>query len=193
MTPLIFLDCETTHLRPDIGTPWEIAWITAHHDTGAKKLYTRRSFQATVPLSFLQRKRADPKALEIGRYEQRKTIGLKEVGDVIAYLTADVGSIVEGTGFSVPYLVGAVPSFDHAMLCTNWMGWPGFGEGLWHYRLICWENLAAAKLGVAPGWSTSDLLLKLAVAENPETKHTALGDVHTAIAAYAAVYDLEVI
>lgn len=193
MIPILVLDTETTHLRPDIGTPWEIAWTTAHHDPATKKLYTRRAFQATVPLSFLQRKRADPKALEIGRYEQRKTDGLRDVHDVIAELTADVGRIVEGTGFSVPHLIGAVPSFDHAMLCNNWLGWPGFGEGLWHYHILDVEVLAAGKLGIPPPYNSSDLTSMLGVTVSEDTKHTAAGDVAWALALYAAVFDLEVI
>ena len=110
MTPLVFLDTETTGLRPDIHTPWEVAWVTA----------------------------------------------------------------------------------VHAMLCSNWLGWPGYGEGLWHYHIIDVEILAAGKLGAIPPYSSSELTAALGVVVDEATKHTALGDVEWAMALYAAAYNLEV-
>lgn len=192
-TPLIFLDTETTGLCPDIHVPWEIAWTTAVHRDGALELNTSRVFH--VELTDRQLRLASPAALDIGRFHQRYGVEQRPTDylDIVMILQADAYNVsrqVEGE--PVPHLVGAVPSFDHNMLCVNWLGWSDYGEGLWHYRLICIENLAAGKLGVAPGWKTSEMFAALGVQENPETKHTASGDVNTAIKVYAAIYDLEV-
>jgi oligoribonuclease (3'-5' exoribonuclease) len=193
MTPLIFLDTETTGLQPDRHTVWDVAWTTAVHDTQRGLLIRRRSFEARVPLTFIQRENADPVALTIGRYDDRGASGLMEKEAVIAELTADVARIVEGTDCKVPHLVGAVPSFDHTMLCRNWLGWPGFGEGLWHYHLVDVEVLAAGRLMIAPPYNSSDLTTALGVIVDQESKHTAMGDVRWAVDMYAAVYDLEVV
>lgn len=55
------------------------------------------------------------------------------------------------------------------------------------------EVLAAGKLGIPPPYNSSDLTSMLGVTVSEDTKHTAAGDVHWALALYAAVYDLEVI
>jgi hypothetical protein len=78
------------------------------------------------------------------------------------------------------------------MLCSNWLGWPGYGEGLWHYHIIDVEILAAGKLGAIPPYSSSELTAALGVVVDEATKHTALGDVEWAMALYAAAYNLEV-
>lgn len=192
MIPLIFLDTETTGLCPDIHTPWEVSWTVAHHDTQRRLLIRKRGFTTTVRLSEVALRRADPEALRIGRFDDRHE-GAADAADVIAELTADVARACEGTGHAVPHLVGAVPSFDHAMLCANWLGWPAFGEGLWHYHLVDVEVLAAGKLGVAPPYSSSELTAAMGVTVDEKTKHTAAGDVAWAIQLYAAVYNLEVI
>ena len=66
MTPLIFLDTETTGLCPDVHCPWEVAWITAIHDPATSTLQLVSQYQATVPLTFRQLERADQEALKIG-------------------------------------------------------------------------------------------------------------------------------
>lgn len=195
-TPLIFLDCEATGLCPDIHTPWEIAWRTAIHDPTNKVLAMLSGFKAYVKLSPRQFRLANDTALSIGRFEERYgTDGpMLDTADIISVLRKDAYDIAfEAEVSAPPHLVGAVPSFDHNMLCVNWLGWPDFGEGLWHYHTVDIEVLAAGKLGIAPPYSSSDLTSALGVTVDEATKHTAMGDVDWAVKMYAAVYDLEVI
>lgn len=192
MTPLIFLDTETTGLRPDIHTIWEIAWVTAYHDFEGGALHIVDSFESTVHVGFRELKNADPDALKVGRFEERHRGGKMEKEAVVAELTASIARLIEG-GLPLPHFVGAVPGFDHAMLCRNWLGWPGFGEGLWHYHLIDVETLVAGKLGVHPPYKHSELAKAVGVEINKKTRHTAMGDVQTCIGMYAAAYNLEVL
>lgn len=194
-TPLIFADCETTGLCPDIHVPWEIAWTTAVHRDGVLELNASRVFY--VELTERQLRLASPAALDIGRFHQRYGVGQgqRPIGylDVVMILQADTFNVsrqVEGE--PLPHLVGAVPSFDHNMLCHQWLGWPDFGEGLWHYHLIDVETLAAGKLNLPPPYSSSELTAALGIQVDESTKHTAAGDCNWAIQMYAAVYDLEV-
>lgn len=190
MTPLVFLDTETTGLRPDIHTPWEVAWATAVHDGGELRVSQRRTFM--VELGPRDVKRADLEALKIGRFTERYGLSHLSRFTIVNHLQEDLSNLSRSCGGKIPHLVGAVPSFDHAMLCSNWLGWPGYGEGLWHYHIIDVEILAAGKLGVIPPYSSSELTAALGVVVDEATKHTALGDVEWAMALYAAVYDLEV-
>lgn len=189
-TPLIFLDCETTGLCPDIHAPWEIAWQTAVHD--GKRLELVAGYQSRIDLAADVLLCADETALQIGRFAERY-ISPQPSAHMLTWLQADIARVMRRAETTqVPHLVGAVPSFDHNMLCMNHLGWPGFGEGLWHYHLIDVETLAAGKLGIAPPYSSSDLTAALGVTVDEETKHTAMGDVNWAVQLYAAVYELEV-
>lgn len=205
-TPLIFLDTETTGLQPDRHTPWEIAWVTALHNKGDRTLALVDRFQATVPLNFKETENADPEALKVGRYDERKVDGFRPREDVVARLkwaATRIGALAAELDAArseastppppiVPHLVGAVPSFDHAMLCMNWLGWPGFGEGLWHYHLIDVEALAAGTLGYPPPYKSDDLTAMLGIKVDEKDKHTAMGDVMWAVQMYAAVYRLTI-
>lgn len=194
MTPLIFLDCETTGLQIDKHTVWEIAWVVAHHDRERGLLLVQRRFHSTVRLAARELRDADPDALKIGRFEERyQDEHAMQAAVAMKELTEDCSRIAEGTGQPLPHFVGAVPGFDHNMLCENWLGWPGFGEGHWHYHLIDVETLAAGKLGVNPPYKHSELADMLGVEINPRTRHTAMGDVDVCVGMYAAVYGLEVV
>ena len=161
MTPLVFLDTETTGLRPDIHTPWEVAWVTAVHDGGALRVSQRRTFM--VELSPTRLGDADLEALKIGRFTERYGLSRLSQFSIINHLQEDLSNLSRSCGGQIPHLVGAVPSFDHAMLCSNWLGWPGYGEGLWHYHIIDVEILAAGKLGAIPPYSSSELTAALGV------------------------------
>lgn len=189
--PLIFLDTETTGLQPDIHTPWEIGWVTAVHDPVDDLLLIVDRYQATVPLSYQEGMRADDKALEIGGHSRRGHVNLREREGVVYDLKSALQKV---SAFAytedVPHFVGAVPGFDHAMLCMNWLGWPGFGKGLWHYHLIDVENLAAGVLRLPPPWSADDLTERMGLTPRGDEKHTAYGDAVWAMDMYAAVYRL---
>jgi hypothetical protein len=113
-TPLIFLDCETTGLCPDIHAPWEIAWQTAIHD--GNRLVQVAGYRAVIELSADTIAVADDAALKIGRFEQRYQ-NPQPSGEVLSWLQADIARVMLRAGtHRVPHLVGAVPSFDHAMM-----------------------------------------------------------------------------
>lgn len=188
MTPLIFLDTETTGLQPDRHTPWEVAWQLAIHDRGLLQLV--QSEQFIVKVTTREMIAADEVALGIGRFEERY-YEAREVEFVAGGLAGSCALVSRLAGTDkVPHLVGAVPSFDHAML-TRWFGWPGFGEGLWHYHLVDVETLLAGKLGLAPPWNSDELTEAVGVKPiRDDLRHTAAGDVQWAVQLYAAAYDL---
>lgn len=200
--PLAFLDTETTGLRPDIHTIWEIAWTTADH-TEDGRLIRRKSRSMTVKLTGDELAAADPAALRIGRFAERWSARTAvSRWDAMMFLQQDLANI--RLGGKNPHLVGAVPSFDHAMLCSNWFGWPGYGEGLWHYHLIDVEALAVGhlsgwldadddRLPVNLPWNSDDLSRMFGVEPPTTERHTAAGDVDWALRLYAAIHRLEVV
>ncbi len=193
-TPLIFLDTETTGLRPDRHKPWEVAWITALHSPGVLEICDSAVHFVTQTIE--DRRQSDCAALDIGRWGLRYPHGGGHVSPVRAMIelaTACVRiSALAGDEDKMPHLVGAVPSFDHAMLCANWLDWPGYGEGLWHYHLIDVEVLAAGHLQIPPPYSSDELCERYGVVVDEAEKHTALGDAKWAARLYAAVYGLEI-
>ena len=206
--PLIFLDTETTGLQPSCHTPWEAAWATAIHDPATRSLRIVDEFCAFVLLTMLEEGNADPVALDIGGFNTRyRHHNAQSKRQVIHALRDHCREIAALTTHKVPWLVGAVPSFDHAMISQNWTGWPGFGQGLWHYQLIDVETLAMGHMtglhvdsdgvqhdepmGMAP-IDTTELFSAFGVHQDQATKHTAAGDVLGVIDLYAAVYGLTI-
>lgn len=184
---IICLDCETTGLQPDRHTIWEIAWVTAlHMEDGS--LRVQRSREYMPYLNPKERAKADPSALAIGRFPERWR-GEISPAAVKLFLQSDCKEVTFG---QPPHLVGAVPSFDHNMLCVNWLGWPGYKEGYWSYHLVDVEVLAAGKLGIAPPYSSEELCAALGVEVPMDRRHTAMGDVGWAMEIYARVYGLEI-
>jgi hypothetical protein len=137
---------------------------------------------------------ADLDALKIGRYTERYILHTcADMFSIINHLQEDLSNLSRSCGGQIPHLVGGGPivrSCDAVLQLARLARLRRRAVALPADLL---ENLAAAKLGIAPGWKTSELLDGLGVTENPDTKHTALGDVETAVAAYAATYGLEVI
>lgn len=167
MSELCFIDCETTGLDPRIHQPYEVCWWHEEDD---------------LPVTSWLRHdlvHADPKALEIGRYWERRAHGAHDGGHLQVASPRVVAASLQGVT-----LVGANPAFDAAML-TRYIGAP-----VWHYRLIDVETLA---MGIF-GW---DRPLGLsAVADEcrdaygftiPTPDHTATGDVRTTRAVYQAL------
>ena len=196
-TPLVFLDTETTGLQPDRHTPWEIAWITAIHDTETQTLEVADAFTSMVEIYPDAMSKADPYALKIGRFHERHinaVVPPRSPASIVSRLQADTERVSRLCNtHDKPHLVGAVPSFDHNMICANWTGWPGFGEGFWHYHLIDVEVLAAGRLSLAPPYTSDALCAALSVTVSDDDKHTAYGDTKWAMRLYAAVYDLTVV
>jgi hypothetical protein len=148
MTPICFLDTETTSLRPD-RQAWEIA-IIRRDDQGE----TETTFMVDVDLTG-----ADPFSLKIGGFYQRHPYGQylagnganpRELADLglIApkdgYLTRPTAAVTVARLTHGAHIVGAVPNFDTEVL----------GQLLrehrltpaWHYHLIDVENLAVGCL-----------------------------------------------
>lgn len=212
MTPIVFLDTETTSLRPD-RKAWEVAMIR-RDDDGERET----QFYVDVTLE-----EADPVSLRIGGYYDRHPLGKATSGlgecEEPTFTTGDplvLGSFLEEVAAARvvaawthgAHLVGAVPAFDAEVLARllrdNWLC-PG-----WHYHLIDVETLAVgwlarkfgedAKIAAVPDavavqmkraefeppWDSETLSLALGVEPPDEDeRHTALGDARWA----ARIYD----
>ena len=173
MTPLCFVDCETTSLAPDRRV-WEVALIR-RDDEGQRHIVMQVD---DVDLSD-----ADPESLAIGRfYERHHSYGtIKSAAP--RYFEADVARHVERWTRSA-HLVGAVPSFDAHSLAE--MLRDHSLAPAWHHRLICVESLAAGALGRYIGGLTR-CAEALGVPVDPQQQHTAMGDARTAMAIWDAV------
>jgi hypothetical protein len=141
--PLVFLDTETSHLKPVRGDAWEIAAIVRRPGTPD----TEYVWQIRVSLTT-----ADPKALEIGRYHERFAVPggyfaarfpTREGAAVVPLdereLLSDLMTALDGA-----VLVGSNPSFDQAFV-GKILRHAGL-EPSWHYRAIDVATFAAGFL-----------------------------------------------
>ncbi len=148
MTAVAFVDCETTGLDPDRHEIWEVGLILPDG--------TEREWRLPVDLS-----RADPIALNIGRYHDRAAMDVPQ--DQMVIERTLLGERSKGEVYVVPanymrrwaltfvdltrglHLAGAVVSFDTERL---WRLLRAHGEcPMWHYHVIDVEALAAGFLG----------------------------------------------
>ena len=200
MTPIVFIDTETTSLRPD-RKAWEVAMIRRadHNAKGDETSFFIHIDDIDLP-------NADPFALDVGRFWQRHPQAVTDtrVGyDVHDFEDTSMWSTLRGevldagTAAQVvrlwthgAHLVGAVPNFDAevlaALLRDNWL------TPTWHYHLIDVENLAVGYVAgrehvtILPPWKSDDLTRRLGVEPPSEQElHTALGDARWA----ARIYD----
>jgi len=204
MTPLVFLDTETTGLHPDRQV-WEVGMIR-RDDDGEREL----QFFVDVDLS-----NADPFGLSVGRFYQRhptgKFVSGGEVSPEVYYESnpRDNGHIVGkhqaakvvASWTHGAHIVGAVPSFDTISLDALLRKHEHIPA--WHYHLIDVENLAIGWLAgqraggyelrdeagdLTPPWDSRKLAAALGLPPQPEEdKHTALGDARWAMALYDRV------
>ncbi|BBC35220.1 hypothetical protein SGFS_065140 [Streptomyces graminofaciens] len=147
MTPIAFVDCETTHLDAELGDAWEIAVILRALDdnqpTDTEYVWQIRPNLAT----------ADPESLKIGRYLERFAVPVPaeaawtgyEDGPILPMTRAAVvGALMNVLGGAI--LVGSNPGFDDRFLRKLLS--PGSSQ--WHYRPVDIATLAAGrKLGMA--------------------------------------------
>jgi DNA polymerase III epsilon subunit-like protein len=154
---IVFLDTETTSLRPDRRV-WEIGDI----DLAG----------------------ADPAALRIGRFYERHPFGTGRGMATRVYRESDALLTIEQYTRDAT-IVGAVPWFDTEVLDRR-MRAHGILPS-WHYHLADVETLAAGALGVAPPWDFDQLLLAHGLKYDEAERHTALGDARIVRDLYDAV------
>lgn len=175
MTKLVFLDTETTSLRPDREV-WDLGYIV--RDRGQDT-----EVQQFVQVSLDE---ADPASLKIGRYYQRhpdpfgraRYTGLPNAAES-AYDA--ISMFVEQAHDAV--IVGAVPWFDTETLANLARGY-GFLPS-WHYHLVDVEALAAGHLGMSPPWSFNTLLARFGITVTE--RHSAIGDARAVRDLYDAI------
>ena len=204
MTGVCFVDTETTGLDPDRHEIWEVGIVLPDG--------SEWDWQLPVDLS-----RADPMALTIGRFHQRRwqsACRTDEQGFArgnrteLVDFASDFANMTRGL-----HLAGAVVSFDAERL---WKLLRANGEcPMWHYHLIDVEALAAGYVSAQcegqaadgtkgtlrverrdgtinhidgrPPWGSHDLSLAVGVDPDSFDRHTALGDARWAKAVYEAV------
>lgn len=146
MTPLAFVDTETTHLDAELGDAWEVAVIVRDFDDNEPR-DTEYAWQIRPNLAT-----ADPEALKIGGYLERFAVPVHaeaawtgyEDGPVLPMTRNEVtGAILNVLGGAV--LIGSNPGFDDRFLRKLL----GPGSAQWHYRPVDIATLAAGrKLGM---------------------------------------------
>ncbi len=204
MTGVCFVDTETTGLDPDRHEIWEVGIILP--DGG------EWDWQLPVDLG-----RADPMALNIGRFHQRRwqsACRTDEQGSAKDNRTELVDFASEFVNMTNGrHLAGAVVSFDAERL---WKLLRANGQcPMWHYHLIDVETLAAGYIAAQsegqgadgtkgtirverpdgtvnnidgrPPWKSDDLSRAVGVNPDDFDRHTALGDARWAKAIYRAV------
>lgn len=203
MTPLAFVDTETTHLDAELGDAWEVAVILRDFDDNTPT-DTEYAWQIRPDLAT-----ADPEALKIGRYLERFAVPSHaeaawtgyEDGPVLPMRRAEVTDAIRNV-LSGAVLVGSNPGFDDRFLRKLL----GPGSAQWHYRPVDIATLAAGrKLGMTemarcagskifasdevPFPFSSRALSRWTGVEPPgdDVAHTALGDARWARDVFDAV------
>lgn len=195
------IDTETTGLCPLEGRIWEAAVLI--YDRARRQIVSEHSWQLELTAAELEN--ADPVALEIGRFAERRLPPDELdppwlIAEALAALTAGLP------------LVGANPSFDEERIRR--LCWRFEIEPSWHYRPVCIEALAVGflhgrsagmaealthsrKIEAAPTpeaasrlpWGSTAVCEALGVARPQSEAHTALGDCRWALAVWRAVME----
>lgn len=173
MTKLVFIDTETTSLRPD-RRAWEIGMIMREPGT------TDREWSWLIDTEDLDLGNADPFSLKIGKFYDRHQQAFAPNKVSIASLIARESDVLRHVEFRTrgAILVGAVPNFDAEVLAAR-MRAHGICPS-WHYHLVDVETLAAGKLGLAPPWDFDKVLDAFGLTYDEADRHTALGDARMA-------------
>jgi DNA polymerase III epsilon subunit-like protein len=176
MSVIAFVDIETTGLDPDHHEIWEAAVVL--YDTTTRAVTEEKVWQLPVDLG-----RADPVALSIGRFHERR-----RPSNALVQHRSFARHFAELTRGA--HLAGAVVSFDEERLRRTLKANGACPE--WHYHLIDVEALAVGCLaarGQGPmiPWRSDDLSYALGVEISDDDRHTALGDARWALRLYEAV------
>ena len=168
--PLISVDTETTGTDARVHEVWELAAV--RRDPNG----TESEFSCQLSINLSQ---ADPKALEIGGWDERYLPGL-----VVPKREA-ITNLIEFADDGV--LAGLNISFDVNFLSRLI---PVGLEAGWHYSPLDIKSFAAGALGAEPPWRSEELAVELGVDPNDFARHNALADCHYALAIYDAALKL---
>lgn len=199
-TRIVFLDTETTGLRPHDGhRPWEVAWIECElvpTAFGSPFLRVVARHQHFFQLSKLQFDLADRTALEIGGFAARYRPDLNQS------FATDLDCLVHlHAALNGAFIAGAVIDFDCRMLQEKFRDCNIFAydpdrplydpNRPWHYHIIDTEVLAAGALMAPPPYSSSNLSRKLGIVDG-DGRHQAMVDAQWALDMFVAAYELAV-
>lgn len=163
---IVFVDVETTGLDPRRHEVWEIATV-------------ERSGPARLWYPELNRQKwgqADPTALEISGFWQRRESSPQSPREVAALLSDWLGGVT---------FAGANPAFDDAFL-SEFVRRHQYPV-TWHHRLLDVPVYVAGALGLEPGLSLSEAAEAVGIDVSGYERHTALGDARLVRDVYQAV------
>lgn len=177
MTNIVFIDTETTSLRPD-RRAWDVGMVlrTPGHPDAELSYY--------IAAEDLDLGNADPFSLKIGGFYDRHPDPIGRAQFELANRERQVLVQVEGWTRGA-ILVGAVPNFDADVLGARMRA-----HGIlpsWHYHLVDVETLAAGAKQLTPPWSFDAVLGLYGLTYDEKDRHTALGDARMARDLYDAI------
>lgn len=178
----VALDLETTSLDTRVAFPLEIAAVEIRLDDPGVygRVLTFVPYHVPGVLH-----RADPEALAVNRYYERRLFEQMSSSAATDQLIDELTTMLDGAT-----LVGANPAYDADVLLA-WLRARGRAKDAapWHFRLYDVEVATAAALGLdrIPGLSTCAEVWGLDT--DPSVAHTAAGDAFLTADVFAAVYN----
>lgn len=179
MTNLVFVDTETTGLKPDVHSIWEIGYAVNHGPVKASKVWHSAHC-------------ADAEALRIGNYYSRNAASLT-IQNYNDSERALIGNrYVFGNRQTLAWeqefynelngnvLVAANPHFDAQFLAKR------YGHEFWHYRMIDIETYAMPVLDLDRPRGLAYIAEQLKV---PAPDHSAYEDVRVLQTCFYKLYD----
>lgn len=178
---LVFMDTETTSLRPD-RRAWEVA-VIVRPAGGTRTDDVEHHWM--IDIAELDLGNADPMSLKISKfYERHPQMQIEfPLGGQVHSESYVFSKVEQLTRFA--WGVGAVPNFDTEVMAARMRSRNICPS--WHYHLVDVENLAAGALALPPPWGFDDLLGKFGLVYDEADRHTAMGDTRMARDLYDAV------